>query len=157
MDFSKVENLVPALGPPLYRFFLSRLSPQAADEAVQEVFERMLRLKTFDAAKGSIEAFAWGIAINVSREMLRQPQFKDISDLDEEPQAEPGDDRRFAALRAAVGQLEEPELSVFRMILADMSIATISATLAMPDGTVKSHVHRGKEKIKRTLSKWGYK
>ncbi|PWU12914.1 MAG: hypothetical protein C5B49_15490 [Bdellovibrio sp.] len=155
MDSSEVGDLVPTLGPPLYRFFLSRMPPQMADEAVQEVFVRMLRLDTFDEGKGSAEAFAWGIAINVCKEIRRQPQLLPIDDVDEPP-AHPGEDRRFAALRAAVALMEEPELSVFQMVLADLSIATISEMLAMPEGTVKSHIHRGKEKLKRTLIKWGY-
>lgn len=155
------EALIPIarkLGPALYRFFLARMRPHLAEEGVQEVFLRLINNLGYSADKGNLEAFAWGIALNVQKEISRKNPFipENAENPSDDQEMASQEDRSFAALRHAVSLLEEPERVVFQLVLADLSIKEIAAQLDMPEGTVKSHVHRGKEKIKLTMTKWGY-
>lgn len=68
-------NLVQKLGPKLYRFFLSQNSKSYAEDAVQEVFLRLLdriNRSGYSRELQNTEAFAWGIAVNVRKEIKRK-------------------------------------------------------------------------------------
>lgn len=148
-------NLVQALGPKLYRFFLATTTVAVAEELVQEVFTRLLA-SSYSDSLGSMEAFAWGIAQNVRKEASRKRR-KDpilLEQLPEIPSPESANDTELA-LKKAVSMLGEPQKTIFEMTLADLQINEISKHLAMPEGTVKSHLHRGKLEIRSTFSKWG--
>lgn len=155
MDSLDVSALVPKLGPPLYRFFLARMPHSLADEAVQEVFLRLLLPNSFDQTKGNIENYIWGVAANVQREVLRKQGL--VQEYNEEEKAENDRfDDAFRDLRRAINKLSEPECQVFQMVLADLSIDQIAEHLNMPTGTVKSYIHRGKEDLKKIMKRWGY-
>jgi len=152
------------LGPQLFRFFRCRFGTVDAEELVQEVFLRLVdkvESNSFFASKGSPEALAWGIALNVQREHRRylaknavppdQPSIDTISDpiqFDHSAQQE------IAALLRSVRILTEPQRTIMGMVLADLSLDEISAAFAMPAGTIKSHVHRAKEEIRKTFKHW---
>jgi RNA polymerase sigma-70 factor, ECF subfamily len=59
---------------------------------------------------------------------------------------------RAAAIRAAVAGLEEPyrEVVVLRFF-SDLSLAEIAAQSDRPLGTVKTHLHRGLQRLRRSL------
>jgi RNA polymerase sigma-70 factor (ECF subfamily) len=59
---------------------------------------------------------------------------------------------RAAAIRAAVVGLEEPyrEVVVLRFF-AELSLAEIAAQSGRPLGTVKTHLHRGLQRLRRSL------
>jgi len=158
MKRDDITNLSREIGPALYRFFLARMRPALAEEGVQEVFLRLLANLTYCADKGNLQAFVWGIALNVQRELSRKNPVATETQLKnaEEPAVQVDEDRSFAALREAICRLEEPARVVFQLLLADLSIKEIGGQLDMPEGTVKSHIHRGKEEIKLTMRKWGY-
>lgn len=146
---------VQNLGPKLYRFFLVSFSATAAEDLVQEVFTRLMGSK-YSSDRGTLEAFAWGIAQNLKKERARS-QRRDHVFVDEIPEtfAPATQDDDAQALRKAVGLLDEPQKTVLQMTLADLEIREIAQHLAMPEGTVKSHIHRGKENIRQTFQKWG--
>lgn len=147
------------MGPPLYRFFLARFRKAVAEELVQEVFVRLAQSENYAYAKGKMESFVWGIAFNVQRETLRREKKSPL--LVEEPvdQTDPRDpslDDDVKILRDAIACLEEPELTIFQFLLADCEIQRIATALSMPEGTVKSHIHRGKQNLKEIFKKWGH-
>jgi RNA polymerase sigma-70 factor (ECF subfamily) len=150
-----VINLVQTLGPKLYRFFLATTTVAVAEELVQEVFTRLLT-SNYTKDLGSMEAFAWGIAQNVRKEAGRKLR-KDpvlLEELPEVPSPESANETELA-LKKAVSMLGEPQKTIFEMTLADLQINEIAKHLAIPEGTVKSHLHRGKVEIRSTFSKWG--
>lgn len=151
-----IINLVQALGPKLYRFFLATASAAVAEELVQEVFSRLIVAKYCEDL-GTMEAFAWGIAQNVRKESRRRLHKEPIlmEDLPDTPSPESSTDTELA-LKKAVSLLGEPQKTIFEMTLADLQIREIAKYLAMPEGTVKSHLHRGKEEIRNTFQKWGF-
>ena len=64
---------------------------------------------------------------------------------------------RDAAVRSAVGRLEEPyrEVVVLRFF-GELSLAEIAATSGRPLGTVKTHLHRGLRRLRAGLEAGGY-
>ncbi len=63
---------------------------------------------------------------------------------------------RAAAVRQAVSRLEEPYREVVALrFFADLSLAEIAAESGRPLGTVKTHLHRGLLRLRRTLESDG--
>ncbi|MBK7844843.1 MAG: sigma-70 family RNA polymerase sigma factor [Bdellovibrionales bacterium] len=157
--------LVQKLGPKLYRFFLSQNSKAHAEESVQEVFARLLdkfSSAAFRSELGSVEAFAWGIAVNLRKEARRKLRFVETLVDDECPNqavdpATKNDDLSadLIAMKKAISDLGEPEKTILQCLLADMKISEISSALAMPEGTIKSHIHRAKENVRFKMKRWG--
>ena len=59
---------------------------------------------------------------------------------------------RDAQLRAAVAALEEPYREVVALrFFADRSLAEIADVTERPLGTVKTHLHRGLARLRRTI------
>ncbi len=63
---------------------------------------------------------------------------------------------RAAAIRTAVAALDEPyrEVVVLRFF-SELSLAEIAAQSDRPLGTVKTHLHRGLQRLRRTLETQG--
>ena len=160
MDDEECITLIQRLGPKLYRFFLSRGTKTDAEESVQEVFTRLIErvnAAAFNKDLGNLDSYAWGIAMNLRRERARS---REISVVDEDYEivdtaSLPIGTENLMALKKAVQSLGEPEKTILQLLLTNMQISEISAVLNMPDGTVKSHIHRGKENIRSILRKWG--
>ncbi len=148
------HELIKSLGAPLYRFFLARFSTTASEDLVQEVFTRLvISLRNhYDPTKGTPEALAWGIALNIQKESFRTnrrlPEFRPESPEQTAP-AEKAIE--FQALRQAVSKLAPSEATVMQLVLADLGITEIAQHLGVPDGTVKSHIHRAKQNLRLLL------
>jgi RNA polymerase sigma-70 factor (ECF subfamily) len=63
---------------------------------------------------------------------------------------------RAAAIRTAVARLDEPyrEVVILRFF-AELSLAEIAVQVDRPLGTVKTHLHRGLERLRRVLESGG--
>ena len=63
---------------------------------------------------------------------------------------------RAAAIRAAVARLEEPYREVVTLrFFSDLSLAEIAAESGRPLGTVKTHLHRGLARLRKSLEERG--
>jgi RNA polymerase sigma-70 factor, ECF subfamily len=147
--------------PPLYRFAVRMTgSTWAAEEIVQDVFMMLVREpKKFDAERGTLGAFLYGVARNrIMKHLERTP--RDFS-LDESGEAgrdshpqlqEQMTPARWAELRerreqvrAAVLELP-PEFreAVVLCELEEMSYDEAARSLNCPVGTIRSRLHRGR-------------
>jgi RNA polymerase sigma-70 factor, ECF subfamily len=155
---------VNELGPRLYRYFLGSFAPDVAEELVQEVLVRVVRgwqAGSFDASKGTLAMWAFGMAHNVRLETLRilkkEAGFIKLRDEDsiekiEAPAFIGESPYDLKVLRKAISQLPEAERQIVLLHIDDhLSLSEISSLLDMPVGTVKSHVHRAKENLKEIL------
>lgn len=157
IEFEFVQ-LVNKLGPQLYRFFLARTTKAEAEDLVQEVFVRLME-SSYSSKIGSLEAFTWGIAQNVNKESKRKTSkshvlMEVLPEIAGDEELSNRDD--VIALQKSVALLDEPQRTILQMILADLPTHQIAMYLSMPEGTVKSHIHRAKENIKITFRKWGF-
>ena len=145
---------------PLYRFAYAMSGSAAmAEEAVQETFLRFIRqVGAIDPAKGSIEAYLYGIIRHVTRQALRS-QFLALDEEYDEP-AGPVDDPRVALDRARANeQLTAAILALpghYRevIVLCDLeewSYEAAAATVGCPVGTVRSRLNRARRQLRNRL------
>ncbi|HEY5496056.1 MAG TPA: sigma-70 family RNA polymerase sigma factor, partial [Candidatus Limnocylindrales bacterium] len=63
---------------------------------------------------------------------------------------------RAASIRAAVASLDEPYREVIALrFFSELSLAEIAAEAGRPLGTVKTHLHRGLQRLRRALETEG--
>ncbi|HEX4606381.1 MAG TPA: RNA polymerase sigma factor [Candidatus Angelobacter sp.] len=151
---------------PLYRFALHMSGNNAtAEEVTQEVFMLLIgNPKGYDAAKGPISGYLFGIARNLTRRILQRTRL-DLpmeeewldsgeagltSDLD--VLADLSNAELLEFLRKAVLALPEQYREVVALCdLEEMSYADAAALLECSAGTVASRLHRGRAMLKTKL------
>lgn len=152
---------------PIYRFALHMSGNRAtAEETTQEVFTRIItNSKGYDAARGTVGSYLFGIARNITRralqdvsselaleeEALDQDEFAVAAGLDVLQDLTNGE--LVAALRAAV--LALPQQYREAVVLCDLeekNYEEAAELLQCSPGTVASRVHRGRKILKKKLS-----
>ena len=152
---------------PLYRFTLHMSGNSAtAEEVTQEVFMLLIgNPKGYDATRGPIGGYLFGIARNLTRRILQhsrldlpieeewldtaEPAF--TSDLD--VLTELSNSELLDYLRKAILALPEQYREVVALCdLEEMSYADAAALLECSAGTVASRLHRGRAMLKMKLS-----
>lgn len=149
------RRVVGELGPPLYRYFSGSFAAAQASDLVQDTLIRLVqkcRDGHWSESRGTMQSYAFGIARLVRLEALKKKP-RDSAIDENEPSAETRADAsdRVAHLRWAIRQLGPIEQEILlRLIDEECGLEQIAFDLDIPLGTVKSHVHRAKEKL-RTL------
>ncbi len=153
------NQIVLEIGPNLYRYFSGVFSSSVASDLVQETLIRLVqkfRSGDFNSQKGNWQSYAYGIARYVRLENYRsQSEFElvesleDIGGVTQNPleQSDPG-----TLLRWAIRQLKPLEQEIILLLIdEELSIEEISSLLELPEGTVKSHIHRTKDKLRQLM------
>jgi len=155
-----------------YRF---TASSHDAEDLTQDVFIKLYaNLRSFDAAKGSFHTWIATLTRNLLVDHFRRSRQQRATDSidagwdqgNEAPRAEPLVDQRTTPLQHAVqNQLQHmvqsalakvsPELreAVILRDLQDMDYKEIAEVLAIPQGTVKSRISRGRAELARLLER----
>ncbi|MGB2757071.1 MAG: sigma-70 family RNA polymerase sigma factor [Acidimicrobiia bacterium] len=148
---SQFEELYRSEGPRLVG--LARLltrNPATAEELVQDVFERALRRR--GASIDEPRAFLRQMVVNACRDAGRRKargqriggRFNVVgptSTAGADVEAEGSETKR--RLRAAVDELPSPRReAVILRYFSQCSITEVAETLGLPEGTVRSHLHR---------------
>jgi RNA polymerase sigma factor (sigma-70 family) len=142
------------------RGFLRRMTRgdhALADDLAQETFLEAHRKIAAWRGEGSFGG--WLYAIAYSRYLMAARRRK-LEPLDEaEQMAAPGSAESDSALRldleTAMAKLSPPERAALTLCYAlGLSNEEAAMRLAMPLGTLKSHVLRGREKLKAMLHLW---
>lgn len=146
------------------RGYLRQLTrePAAADDMAQETFiKAWTKLETF-SAKGSFSSWLMAIAHNQFLQALRKSkrQRRLIESLD----AEAGSPEALSGMASPTGSSELPDLPKLLAILSKSEQAVmllgygfgyshgeIAEITGLALGTVKSHIHRGKARIRETF------
>lgn len=143
------ERLVGEL--PALRAFLIRLSGPArrgeVDDLVQETMARALRLqRSYDRERPLgpwLRATALRIWIDQKRWSAPVPLAAEVEAVPSSYGAEERDS--LERLLAALDGIEREVLARFHV--RGQTIAAIASELALPEGTVKSHLHRARRKL----------
>ncbi len=156
-------SIINELGPRLYRYFSTSFKEDRASDLTQETLIRLWKKvgqNAINEKKGNVVMFAYGIAKNIKKEAIRKIKLdsllqeklpKDVAHYDETLE-QMQESIRLKQLRAAMLQLKENEREVLSLIIdEDIKLKEISKLLKIPIGTVKSHIHRAKENLKRML------
>jgi RNA polymerase sigma-70 factor (ECF subfamily) len=137
---------------PRVRAFLKRLDPQEVDDLLQETLTRALRYRCSHDGKRKVEAWLNGIAFRVfldqRKARTRRPEcLGDAVDELASARALPDPEER-ERLENALGRLGEIEKRILLLFHGEgRSVAEISGELGLPEGTVKSHLHRARRRI----------
>jgi RNA polymerase sigma-70 factor (ECF subfamily) len=143
-----------------------------AEDLAQEAFVRAFaRLKTYDPER-KFSAWFFQVLHNVSVDYLRRKRVETVS-LDTlqaagyaGPPAEPRASPEAAAERALLASALAAALSTLRpeyrepLVLRyqqELGIEEIAAILALPEGTVKTYLHRGRKELAERLAEAGWK
>lgn len=129
-----------------------------ADDLAQQTFIRAYRSMKNYRGEGQLSTWLYRIAYNLFKtELTRTRSHESTDQLEVEETAAPATSSvGFQAdLEAALGKLGEDErASVVLCLVNGCTHEEAADILKMPLGTVKTHVLRGKEKLKQTLIAW---
>ena len=156
MTKNELEMLLDEQGQSLSAFcYTIGKSRDAAEEIFQEVCLRLLRKKTAVRIEKNAASYLYRTALNVYRDMCRKaarrPEIS-IEDADaveyvsavaktEDEYAE------YEALYRAIGRLPLR----YREVIRSISVSGAASVLGVPEGTVKSRLHKARQLLKKEL------
>ena len=155
------DELVRRYQSPVRRFFLSQTmgNEQLSDDLAQDTFIKAYTSITSFRGFSSFKTWLMRIAYNVFFDYTRKRQIA-VSDwqLAESQQLTAKSQQPIAMdLYAALALLKPDERTCITLQLIDgYDIAGIAKITQMKEGTVKSHLSRGKEKLANYLRQNGY-
>lgn len=157
-----VDRYTPLLYSLSYRMLGSR---EEAEDAVQEIFLRTFRSLDRFRLSARFHTWLYTIALNWLRSRLRRTRLIARRELPEaaageagggNPHPQPAD--LLAAreaerlLQEGINALKPPYRAVFVLRQAQgLSIAEIASLLKLPQGTVKTRLHRARQMLKQQL------
>lgn len=159
-DHDAFKALVRAYQSPV-RNFLRRLvkgDDTLADDLAQETFIQVYR--NLEKYRGEAKLSTWMMKIAFNQFLQYQRKNKAFSNhqeitddtLESGPQRDPN---LTVDMEKAIQQLSDPERAAITLCFhQDVSHEEAAIILAMPLGTLKSHVARAKEKLKLSLVTW---
>jgi RNA polymerase sigma-70 factor (ECF subfamily) len=159
-DKNAYSQLVVAYQSPIRRFFfnLTNGDEERSKDLAQETFiKAWLHISSFQAA-AKFSTWLYRIAYNLFYDEIRAN--KPTVDITHAP--ETGYDHStdthlnmdFAQALSVLKKEERTAMLLFYM--EDLSVSKIAAIMNCPSGTVKSHLHRGKEKLAIYFKNSGY-
>jgi RNA polymerase sigma-70 factor (ECF subfamily) len=150
----------------IYRYVAARIGAEAADDLAAETFLVAFRKRrTFDAARGAVRPWLYGIATHLvsghRRGLSRMlAAFRRLRPPAEEVEAGPEDrvpTKVDAAnvrgpLAAALAGLSAGDRDVLLLIaVAGLSYEEVAESLGIPPGTVGSRLNRARKQVKAVL------
>ncbi len=156
------DTLVKKYQSPVRRFFLHLTlgDKPLSDDLAQETFiKAYTSLRSFHGLSG-FSTWLYRIAYNVFYDDLRSRHDTadlDADELDNVYYTEPQGSGEHIDLYRGLATLKEAERTCLTLFyMQDLTIEKIAAVTGYPQGTVKSHLSRGKEKLSNYLKKNGY-
>jgi RNA polymerase sigma factor (sigma-70 family) len=153
---------------PLFRFVYRMLgSVPMAEDLTHECFMALLTQRgRFDPSRASLRTFLSAIARNLALKHLRKTGAETLMDeppesverdpaLPAAPLARLLEGERCAAVQQAVAELPALQREVLILFeYEEQSLADIAVIVEADTGTVKSRLHRARERLRRNLAPW---
>jgi RNA polymerase sigma-70 factor (ECF subfamily) len=145
-----LEQLLDRHGQKVFRMAAAMLRDRGrAQDATQDVFFKLWRaLPSYDG-RAAVSTWLYTIARNTCLTAVRTEAYRRTAGgaSSREPQVEsigPLD----IALKEAIDRLPEVQRTVLTLFyFEDRNIAEVAALLDMPEGTIKSHLHRARRAL----------
>ena len=152
------DELVHRYQSPVRRFFLNQTmgDEQLSDDLAQDTFIKAYTNITSFRGMASFKTWLMRIAYNVFYDYTRS--HRATEDVDVVPQRSGGENSSLQIdIYAALALLKPDERTCITLQLIDgYDITGIAKITQLKEGTVKSHLSRGKEKLANYLRKNGY-
>jgi len=159
-DLEAWGEIVARYKEAVFSVTLSILRNRAdAEDATQDAFIRAYEnLQRYDLSR-KFSTWLFTVAANVAKNALRKRR-REKDPLPEELGPDPAEevhaDLRLSAVRKAVHELpEEYRSPVFLYYWHGLSVAEIAQILGLPEGTVKTRLHRARAMIRARLVEEG--
>jgi RNA polymerase sigma-70 factor (ECF subfamily) len=162
------ERVVAGEKERVFRVALSVLGPgreSEAEDVAQEAFVRAFRSLSGFRGESRLSTWLYRLAFNLAvdhrRAVGRRPATVGDEAMAVLPASDPGSDpyrasrgaERDRAVRAALDVLPEDQRAVFHLhYWLGHTVREIGELLDLPPGTVKSHLHRGRERLGKELA-----
>ena len=157
------ERLAEQFEGPLFRFFLcDHRDHHLAEDQTAEVFVQLVRsLPTMKGKAEQLPAFVFAIARHVRSRRWRRTRRSqtsldtalEVSDGRPTPHVQAANREQFSVVLTAISEMETDMRDVFSLRFIDgYSINDVADALGMPAGTVKSHIHRGRARLRAILT-----
>jgi len=169
LDNMDIDSLVMLYGKAVYGFCL-RLAKNKdnADDLYQETFLKAMELGTKIDKSNNPKAFLISIAVrlwkNNRRKYARRQRIAPEGELNEEiassimctntstPEEIVMLRERCAVIRTAADKLNDKlRIPLYMYYTAEMSVEDIASALRIPQGTVKSRLHKARKNLKNVL------
>lgn len=161
-----IRLIIDTYGDQIYNVALFMLNDEdLAKDATQDVFIRIMKgLKSFQS-KAQLKTWIYRITKNVCYDYLKKQSINKVTDLfnwrvdytvntvdDNNPETGYGRDWIHNSLRSAVLQLPVNQRMVLTLhYFQSLTYEDIATIMNLSMGTVKSHIYRGKQKLKQIL------
>jgi RNA polymerase sigma-70 factor (ECF subfamily) len=157
-DPAAPQDLVERHYAELYRYAFSVLrDEQAAEDAVQDAFERALgalgRYPEVRLRAMRLRPWMYRITLNVARNCLRRRREVPVEEVSDLAGGASSEDREGVMdVLEALGRLPERQRTAVTLrYLQDLPYAEISGATGWPEGTVKTLVRRGLARLRRLV------
>ncbi len=168
MRQEELEQYIQAYGKDLFSFCRAvTRSPQEAEDLYQDTFLKLYEIGEQVVITKNPKSYLMGIAVNRYRNERRKLSvrrriagvWQSVEEMDEDIAAdvrlleeEVVVREECAAVRGAVNALPDRyRLPVLLFYMEELSLAEIAAVLKLPEGTVKSRLHRAKQILRQKL------
>lgn len=142
---------------------LDRNLASCIDDVAQEVYLRVYKnLKSFRGSFEQERIFSWiyviarneSFRMNVKMKKKREVKTETMEDL---IPAKPADSdfletEEEQSIYEAIALLPEKHRSIISLLVENLTVSEIAQKLSLSEGTVKSRIHRAREKLARILS-----
>ncbi len=134
----------------VYKLALNQTKDRThADDVTQEVFLRFIKKEYHFQSEEHIKAWLLRVTINCSHNVFNSSWFKKTTPLSEDIVF---DEKEKGDVYYATLELPHKYRTVIHLFYyEDFSVSEISRYLGVKESTVKSQLHRGREKLKEKL------
>jgi len=138
----------------IYAYLARRLGPDLARDLASETFTRAFAArKRYDAQRGEVRPWLFGIANNLLRRHYRDEErrLRALARLEVRGADSPPEEPRLAEALGALSAEERDVLLLFSW--ADLEYVEIATVLDVPVGTVRSRLHRARAHVRSALER----
>ncbi len=138
---------------------LSNGDAALGDDLAQDVFMKAYGALAAFKMEAKFSVWLYRIAFNAAASKWRRKSL-DWCDLDEMPEFNDEQDAAAElidarAVQAAMEQLTQPQQIALRLCYEDdLSHAEAASVMNIPLGSLKTHINRGKQQLKKLLADW---
>jgi RNA polymerase sigma-70 factor (ECF subfamily) len=120
-----------------------------AEEVTQDVFLKLWRALPAYDGRAAVRTWLYTIARNTCLSAVRAESYRRTDELDERSEpAAPSQVLADLALDECLAKLPPAQREVVTLFyLQDKSVSDVAAMLQLPEGTVKSHLHRARRAL----------
>ncbi len=137
-------------------------NPNKVDEVVQEVFIKIWKYKSKFRGESSLKTWVHRITLNCAYDYLRKEKRHKTVDIEKNPEmegrAEANTLENEQLILKAINQLTPKQKGPFVLFyIQELPLKEISKALKVPEGTLKSRLHKSREVVTSFLRQQGVK